>query len=156
MHRDNTYLLKFQWDSLTFRPTYNLFIDWLLYIRALEGYCEITVSLNMHAWNWNLLERQLIRFSGATILRYFDIGTCQGVSTEAWVPLAWQSLPPNAYSSSSLMALQSSVDLHLLNGLLSVSSVFWPLFPVCNFAMINVCLSTIVYVHGYNNYLLWK
>jgi len=32
------------------------------------------------------------------------------------------------------MALQSSVDLRFLNGLLSVSSVFWPLFLVFNFS----------------------
>jgi hypothetical protein len=34
--------------------------------------------------------------------------------------------------------------------------VFWPLFPICNFALINICLYTIVHVHGYKNYLLWK
>ena len=38
-----------------------------------------------------------------------------------------------------LLLLQSSADLHLLNGLLSVTSVFWPVFLVLNFAFINIC-----------------
>jgi len=38
---------------------------------------------------------------------------------------------------------KSNVALHLLNGLLPVSSVFLPLFPICNFAFINICLYTI-------------
>jgi hypothetical protein len=37
------------------------------------------------------------------------------------------------------MALQSSANLLLLKGLLPVSSVFRPFFPVLNFAFINVC-----------------
>jgi hypothetical protein len=39
------------------------------------------------------------------------------------------------------MALQSNVDLRLSNGLLPVSYVFFYLFPICNFAFINICLS---------------
>jgi hypothetical protein len=39
------------------------------------------------------------------------------------------------------MALQFNVDLRLLNGLLSVSSVFWPLSPIRNSAFINICTS---------------
>ena len=46
-------------------------------------------------------------------------------------------------SSSSQMALQSTADLHLLKGLLPVSSVFFSLFPICNFAFINIYLYTI-------------
>jgi len=45
--------------------------------------------------------------------------------------------------SSSLMALHTNAHLLLLNGLLPASSVFWPLFPVCNFALINICLYTV-------------
>ena len=36
------------------------------------------------------------------------------------------------------MALQSNVDLRLLNGLLPVSSVFWQLLPVFSFASIHM------------------
>ena len=38
------------------------------------------------------------------------------------------------------MALQSNADLASLVGLLPVSSVSWPLFPVFNFTFINICL----------------
>jgi hypothetical protein len=41
------------------------------------------------------------------------------------------------------MELQSTADLPFFNGLLPVSSVFLPLFPVFNFASINMCLYTI-------------
>jgi hypothetical protein len=42
------------------------------------------------------------------------------------------------------MALQSNADLHPLNnGQLPVTSVFWPLFPICNFEFINICLYTV-------------
>jgi len=46
-------------------------------------------------------------------------------------------------NSSFLMAVQSNADLHLLNRLLTASSVFWPLFPICNFAFISICWYTI-------------
>jgi hypothetical protein len=36
------------------------------------------------------------------------------------------------------MTKESYADLLLLNGLLPVSSVFLPLFPICNFAFINI------------------
>ena len=41
------------------------------------------------------------------------------------------------------MALLSNADLCLLNGLLPVSSVFRPLFPISNFSFVNICLYTI-------------
>ena len=41
-------------------------------------------------------------------------------------------------SPPSSMALPSNISLHLLNGLLPFSSVFWPLFPICNFAFTNM------------------
>ena len=41
------------------------------------------------------------------------------------------------------MALQSTADHHLRNGLLPVSSVSWPLFPVFNFAFITICFHTV-------------
>jgi hypothetical protein len=41
------------------------------------------------------------------------------------------------------MALQSNADLHLRNELLTFSSVISPLFPICNFAFINIYLYTI-------------
>jgi hypothetical protein len=40
------------------------------------------------------------------------------------------------------MALQSNADLRLLNELRSVISVLLPLFPVFNFASINISLYT--------------
>jgi len=42
-------------------------------------------------------------------------------------------------SSSSSMELQSHADFPLHNGLLPVSSGFWPLFPIRNFALTNIC-----------------
>ena len=41
------------------------------------------------------------------------------------------------------MALESDADLCLLDGLLPVSSVFWPLFSICISPFINTCLYTI-------------
>ena len=49
----------------------------------------------------------------------------------------------NPIFKTSSMALQSSVDLHLFVVLPPVSSVFWPLFPICSFAFINICLYTV-------------
>jgi len=60
-----------------------------------------------------------------------------------------------SFFPSSSMALPSSADLHLLSGLLTVSSFFWHLFPICNFAFINIvsnilptpiCLATLKYL----------
>jgi hypothetical protein len=31
------------------------------------------------------------------------------------------------------------VDLHILNALCPGSPIFGPLFPICNFAFINIC-----------------
>ena len=45
--------------------------------------------------------------------------------------------------SSSQMALQSNADLCLLNGLLPVSSVFRPVFPVFNITSMNIGLYTV-------------
>jgi hypothetical protein len=42
------------------------------------------------------------------------------------------------FSSSSYIALQSNANSYLLNGLLPVSSVVCPPFPVFNFAFINI------------------
>jgi hypothetical protein len=42
-------------------------------------------------------------------------------------------------SSSSSSTLQSNADLHFLHGLLQGNSTFWLLFPVWNFAIINIC-----------------
>lgn len=41
------------------------------------------------------------------------------------------------------MILQSNVDIRLLNGLLLVTPVFLSLFPICNFALINIFLDTV-------------
>jgi len=41
------------------------------------------------------------------------------------------------------MAIQSNADLHLLNGLLLVTSVFWPPFTAFNFAFINIYFYTV-------------
>jgi hypothetical protein len=41
------------------------------------------------------------------------------------------------------MALQTNADLHCLDGLLPVNSVFFSLFPVFNFAFINICVYTV-------------
>jgi len=49
----------------------------------------------------------------------------------------------SSYSFSSSVALGCTADVCLCNRLLPVSSVFLPLFPVCNLAFINVCLYTI-------------
>jgi len=38
------------------------------------------------------------------------------------------------------MALQSYAELRLLNELLPVISFFYPFFPICNFAYINIRL----------------
>ena len=46
-------------------------------------------------------------------------------------------------SPSSWITLQSNEDPRLLNGLHSVSSALLLLFPICNFAFINICLYTI-------------
>jgi hypothetical protein len=49
------------------------------------------------------------------------------------------SVSSSSSSPSPQMALQSNSDLRLLTGLLPVSSVFWPLYSICNFAFINIC-----------------
>ena len=51
---------------------------------------------------------------------------------------SFPSPPPPSRPSSSSIALQSNAYLRLLNALLPVSSVSWPLFPVLNFALINM------------------
>lgn len=45
-------------------------------------------------------------------------------------------------SSYYFLSIQSNMNLCLLNGLLPVSYVFRPLFPICYFAFINICLYT--------------
>ena len=42
-----------------------------------------------------------------------------------------------------LVALQYIANIRLLNGILPVSSVSWPLLPVFNFAFISICFYTI-------------
>ena len=56
------------------------------------------------------------------------------------------------------MALQFNVDLRLLNGLFP--AVFWPLFPICNFALFNICFKHFhipsYYPHILSNILLHR
>jgi len=44
------------------------------------------------------------------------------------------------------MALQSNVDFCLINGLLPVSFVVRPLFPICNFAFISICYHHLFFI----------
>jgi len=40
------------------------------------------------------------------------------------------------------ITVQSNANSRILNGLLQVSPVFWPQFPIWNFAFLNICLYT--------------
>jgi hypothetical protein len=76
---------------------------------------------------------------------FFDLNTNMEESSSQWEyscdkctsKFRTSLLTPSFFPSIS-MALQSSTDLHLLSGLLTVSSVFWPLFPICHFAFFNI------------------
>ena len=46
-------------------------------------------------------------------------------------------------SSSFFNCTTVQYRYYLLTGLLPANSVFWPLFPICNFAFTNICLHTI-------------
>ena len=58
-------------------------------------------------------------------------------------PSSSPSSTPPPPSSSSQTAPQSNADFRLLDELLPVSSIYGPLFPVFNFASVNICLYTI-------------
>jgi len=82
--------------------------------------------------------------------------TSEGCSYETYLQHCWcikmvlgghliicSSSSSSSSSFYSSVALQCTADVCLRNRLLPVSSVFWPLFPVCNLAFINVCWYTI-------------
>ena len=89
-------------------------------------------------------------FSHKLYLAWLSIQEMRFLQGDHWVAFFWNValcnlgrhtlfvLEEPSFSSSS-MALQSFADCHPLNGLLPVISVFYPLFPICNFAIINIC-----------------